>query len=45
MDAAHRRWVAATAPDLAPLHLPELTDRLGAAHRAVDGARQPDDPP
>jgi DNA-binding MarR family transcriptional regulator len=43
MAAAHRQWVAATAPDLAPLHLPELTDRLCAVRRAVDAARRPGD--
>jgi DNA-binding MarR family transcriptional regulator len=41
MDAAHRRWVAATAPSLAPLRLPELTDRLDAVRRAVEGAPRP----
>jgi DNA-binding MarR family transcriptional regulator len=43
MDAAHRRWVAATAPNLAPLDLPRLTDRLDAVRDAVDGAPRPDD--
>jgi DNA-binding MarR family transcriptional regulator len=41
MDAAHRRWVAATAPGLAPLHVPELTDRLHAVRHAVEEARPP----
>jgi DNA-binding MarR family transcriptional regulator len=41
MDAAHRDWVAATAPDLAQLQLPELTERLGAVRRAVDRALRP----
>jgi DNA-binding MarR family transcriptional regulator len=41
MDATHRRWVAATAPDLAPLHLPELTEHICAVRRVVDGAREP----
>jgi DNA-binding MarR family transcriptional regulator len=43
MDAAHRRWVAATAPHLAPLQLPELTDQLAAVHRALDSAPRPDE--
>jgi DNA-binding MarR family transcriptional regulator len=43
MDAAHRRWVAATAPTLAPLHLAELTDRVHAVRRAVDDAPRPGD--
>ncbi|MGH3586006.1 MAG: MarR family winged helix-turn-helix transcriptional regulator, partial [Pseudonocardia sp.] len=41
MDAAHRGWVAATAPDLASLRLAELTDRLDAIRAAVDGAPPP----
>ncbi|QYN34771.1 MarR family transcriptional regulator [Pseudonocardia sp. DSM 110487] len=41
MDAAHRSWVADTAPSLAPLRLPELTDRLSAVRGAVDDARDP----
>jgi DNA-binding MarR family transcriptional regulator len=40
MDAAHRDWVAETAPSLARLRLPELTDRLSAVRRAVDDARE-----
>ncbi|OZM81987.1 MarR family winged helix-turn-helix transcriptional regulator [Pseudonocardia sp. MH-G8] len=42
MDAAHRRWVADTAPELVPLRLPELTDHLDAVRHAVDAARRPD---
>ena len=43
MDAAHRRWVATTAPSLTPLDLPRLTDHLDAVRDAVDGAPRPDD--
>jgi DNA-binding MarR family transcriptional regulator len=41
MDAAHRRWVAATAPELSQFDLPVLTDHLAAVRRAIDGARRP----
>jgi DNA-binding MarR family transcriptional regulator len=41
MDDAHRRWVAGTAPDLAPLRLPELTEQLSAVRHIVDTARRP----
>jgi DNA-binding MarR family transcriptional regulator len=40
MDAAHRRWVARTA-DLAALRLPDLTERLRAAHAVIDAAPRP----
>lgn len=43
MDDAHRDWVAATAPDLAPLRLTELTERLSAVRHAVDTAQRPGD--
>jgi DNA-binding MarR family transcriptional regulator len=41
MEDAHHRWVAGTAPDLTPLRLPELTERLSAVRHAVDTARRP----
>jgi DNA-binding MarR family transcriptional regulator len=41
MEDAHRRWVADTAPTLAPLGLPELIERLSAVRHAVDTARRP----
>jgi DNA-binding MarR family transcriptional regulator len=41
MDAAHRGWVAGTAPHLAPLRLQELTERLSVVRHAVDTAPRP----
>jgi len=41
MDAAHHRWVSHTAPELAPLRLSDLTDRLRAVHHAIAGADSP----
>ncbi|MEN3264517.1 MarR family transcriptional regulator [Pseudonocardia sp.] len=44
MDAAHRHWVGATAPDLEPLNVRELSDRLCAVRSAIVGARGPNQP-